>query len=71
MKGEIIMRAQYDTQISRNNFEHIKRRNITPSELIDFLESGALYRSFQDVKCTALQKINQLGRHFTGPFRMF
>ena len=49
MKGEIIMRAQYDTQISRNNFEHIKRRNITPSELIDFLESGALYRSFQDV----------------------
>ena len=49
MKGEITMRAQYNTQISRNNFEHIKRRNITPSELIDFLESGALYRSFQDV----------------------
>ena len=49
MEGEIGMRAQYDTRISRNNFEQIKRRNMTPSELIDFLESGALYRSFQDV----------------------
>lgn len=43
------MQAQYDTRISKNNLDHIKSRNMTPSELIDFLESGALYRSFQDV----------------------
>ena len=40
---------QYETSISRNNLEQIQRPNMTPSELIDFLNTGALYRPFSAV----------------------
>ena len=43
------MKSLYNTEISKNNLNHIKSRNMTPSELIDFLENGAIYRSFPDV----------------------
>lgn len=43
------MKSFYTTKISKNNLEHIKNRNLSPSEIIDFLENGAIYRSFPDV----------------------
>lgn len=44
-----MMVSQYETRISKNNLDQITKRKLTPSELIDFLEDGALYRSFSDV----------------------
>lgn len=43
------MQGQYNTAISKSNLDWIRNRNMTPAELIEFLESGALYRSFKDV----------------------
>lgn len=43
------MAGQYDTAMSQSNLDHIQDRSLTPAQLIDFLESGALYRSFRDV----------------------
>ena len=43
------MLGQYRTMISQSNLDQIKNYNMSPSELIDFLERGALYRSFKDV----------------------
>lgn len=35
--------------ISKPNLDRIRNRNMSPSEPIDFLENGAIYRSFPDV----------------------
>ena len=43
------MLNQYETQISKQNLQQICARELSPSEIIDFLEEGALYRSFADV----------------------
>lgn len=43
------MLGQYRTSISKSNLDQIRNRAMTPSEMIDFLEEGALYRSFTDV----------------------
>ena len=43
------MQGQYETKISKRNLEQIFNPNMTPSEIIRFLEEGALYRSFSDV----------------------
>lgn len=39
----------YGTRISKNNMGKILNRHMTPSQIIDYLENGATYRSFQDV----------------------
>lgn len=39
----------FRTRISTHNFDEIKSRAMTPSEMIAFLEDGALYRTFPDV----------------------
>lgn len=44
-----MMPHQYETRISKSNLDRITNRRLTPSELVDFLEDGALYRSFSDV----------------------
>lgn len=43
------MLGQYETRISKGNLSQILHRNMTPAEMIDFLEKGAVYRSFADV----------------------
>lgn len=43
------MSNAYDTKISKSNLDRIRNRNMSPSEIIDFLENGAIYRSFPDV----------------------
>lgn len=43
------MLEQYETNISIRNMEQIRNRAMTPSEMIDFLENGAMYRSFPDL----------------------
>ena len=43
------MLGQYETRISKRNLSQIRGQHMTPSELIHFLEAGALYRSFADV----------------------
>ena len=43
------MLGQYETRISKRNLSPIRGQHMTPSELIHFLEAGALYRSFADV----------------------
>ena len=43
------MLGQYETKISKNNLNYIINRSMSPSEIIDFLEDGAIYRSFPDV----------------------
>lgn len=43
------MLGQYDTKISKGNLSQILHRNMTPAEMITFLEKGAVYRSFADV----------------------
>ncbi len=40
---------QYGTRISKGNIEQIMHRNMTPAQIIQFLEDGATYRSFSDV----------------------
>lgn len=40
---------RYKTNISRHNMEEILHRNMTPAEIIDFLQRGAVYRSFSEV----------------------
>lgn len=40
---------EYQTNISKNNMNQIMNRNMTPAEIILFLENGATYRSFLDV----------------------
>ncbi len=39
----------YGTRISQNNIENILNRHMTPAQIIDYLEHGAIFRSFQDV----------------------
>ncbi len=39
----------YETQISRGNMLRISNSDMTPEEIIDFLEQGATYRSFADI----------------------
>ena len=39
----------YGTRISQNNIENILNRHMTPAQIIDYLEHGATFRSFQDV----------------------
>lgn len=43
------MMEQYETKISKRNLEEMKNRNRTPAEIVEFLENGAVYRSFADV----------------------
>ncbi len=43
------MLGQYETRISKGNLSQILHRNMTPAEMIQFLEKGAVYRSFLDV----------------------
>ena len=43
------MQGQYETRISQRNLSQIRGQHMTPSELISFLQAGALYRSFADV----------------------
>lgn len=43
------MQGQYETRISQRNLSQICGQHMTPSELISFLQAGALYRSFADV----------------------
>lgn len=43
------MQGAYETKISKQNLSEIRERHMTPSEIIDFLEAGAQYRSFADV----------------------
>ncbi|MCD8327417.1 MAG: hypothetical protein LUC90_12320, partial [Lachnospiraceae bacterium] len=40
---------EFVTKISRNNYSQIRSREMTPTEIIQFLEDGALYRTFVDV----------------------
>ncbi|MCC8080610.1 MAG: hypothetical protein LIO80_01110 [Lachnospiraceae bacterium] len=40
---------RYKTNISRHNLEEILHRDKTPAEIIDFLQRGAVYRSFSEV----------------------
>lgn len=40
---------RYKTNISRHNLEEILHRNMTPAEIIDYLQRGAVYRSFSEV----------------------
>lgn len=39
---------RFHTNISKNNYDYISRQELSPAELIQFLEEGALYRSFAD-----------------------
>ncbi len=43
------------TRISKRNTELLVRENLSPEEIVEFLEKGAVYRSFKDV----LQKVYQ------------
>lgn len=43
------MSNAYNTKISKVNLGRIRNGNMSPSEIIDFLENGALYRSFPDI----------------------
>ena len=43
------MQGQYETRISQRNLSQIRGQHMTPSELISFLQAGALYRSFTEV----------------------
>lgn len=38
----------FHTKISKNNYDYISRQDLSPAELIQFLEEGALYRNFAD-----------------------
>ncbi len=40
---------KYNTQISKNNYAKIKGQDMTPEEIIRFLEEGALFRKFRDI----------------------
>lgn len=40
---------RFFTHISRNNINHITQKDMSPRDIINFLENGALYRSFADV----------------------
>ncbi len=44
---------KYNTQISKNNYAKIKGQDMTPEEIIGFLEEGALFRKFKNVLETA------------------
>lgn len=39
---------KFHTNISKSNYDYISRQELSPAELIQFLEEGALYRSFAD-----------------------
>lgn len=43
------MMGQYETKISKQNMDQMKNRNMTPAEIVQFLEDGAVYRSFADI----------------------
>lgn len=40
---------KYNTQISKNNYAKIKGQDMTPEEIIRFLEEGTLFRKFRDI----------------------
>ena len=44
---------KYNTQISKNNYAKIKGQDMTPEEMIGFLEEGALFRKFRNILETA------------------
>lgn len=45
----MVIMGQYETKISKRNMEQMRNRNMTPAEIVQFLEDGAVYRSFADI----------------------
>ncbi len=52
---------RFVTRISRNNYSQIQSWEMTPAEMIQFLEEGTLYRTFADVLRTACREQREAG----------